>query len=97
MTWKIYFLGAGKMALWLRALVLAVEEDFAQHQNHNSQLSVTQVASKWSDVSFWLPLAPGTHMMHRYICRENTHKTQVFKVQKHFTQRHIYFKTALGV
>jgi hypothetical protein len=33
--------------------------------------------SREIDVLFWNPLAPSTHMVHRYTCRQNTHTHKI--------------------
>jgi len=67
---RVTFVGAGKMAQWLRALA-ALPENLGFPGTHRAALSYLLL--QLQDILFWPLQTPNTHTVYRYACRENTH------------------------
>ena len=65
------FIGTGDITLWLGALAAFPEDPGLSPATHMAAIYI--YSTRVSSASFLPVWAPGTQVVHRHICRQNTH------------------------
>ena len=68
---------AGEMAQWLRALAALLEDLGSIPSTHITAYTACDSTSREPNPHFWPLLASGTHVVHKYTCRQDIHTHKI--------------------